>query len=264
MNSYLDKIIEAKRRRLAGAHAARSLEEVRAAALGARRDAVQHAFRRALADASRVNVIAEFKRASPSKGEINGAASAGETARRYAAGGARALSVLTEEDFFRGTLEDLREAKRSCPLPVLRKDFVTDAFQIHEAAEAGADAVLLIVAALSDDSLRRLRTIIEEELGMDALVEVHAREEMERARAAGATLVGVNNRDLRTFDVSLEVSATLAPLAPPGALLVSESGIRDSADIAFLRGHGYRAFLVGETLMRAGRPEDVLKELTGG
>jgi indole-3-glycerol phosphate synthase len=261
-HTYLDKIIEAKRRRLTTALAARPLGVVRAAALDARRDAVQHAFRRALADASRVNVIAEFKRASPSKGEINAAASAAETARRYAAGGARALSVLTEEDFFRGSLGDLREAKRACPLPVLRKDFVFDAFQIYEAAEAGADAVLLIVAALPDDTLRRLRTLTEEELGMDALVEVHAREEMGRARAAGATLVGVNNRDLRTFDVSLEVSATLAPLAPPGALLVSESGIRDSTDIEFLRGHGYRAFLVGETLMRAGRPEDVLKELT--
>ncbi len=152
-HTYLDKIIEAKRRRLTTALAARSLEDVRAAALDARRDAVQHAFRRALADASRVNVIAEFKRASPSKGEINAAASAAETARRYAAGGARALSVLTEEDFFRGSLEDLREAKRACTLPVLRKDFVFDAFQIYEAAEAGADAVLLIVAALSDDAL---------------------------------------------------------------------------------------------------------------
>ena len=263
-HTYLDKIIEAKRRRLATALAARPLEEVRAAALGVRRGADQHAFRRALADASRVNVIAEFKRASPSKGEISAGASVGETARRYEAGGARALSVLTEEDFFRGSLEDLRQAKRACSLPLLRKDFVFDAFQIYEAAEAGADAVLLIVAALADDSLRRLRVLIEEELGMDALVEVHAAEEMGRARAAGATLVGVNNRDLRTFDVSLGVSARLAPLAPPGALLVSESGLRDAADIELLRGHGYGAFLVGETLMRAGRPEDVLRELTGG
>ena len=263
-HTYLDKIIEAKRRRLADALAVRSLDAVRAAALDARGESVQHAFRRALADGARVNVIAEFKRASPSKGEINAAASAAETARRYAAGGARALSVLTEEDFFRGSLADLMEARRACPLPVLRKDFVFDAFQIYEAAEAGADAVLLIVAALADDALRRLRAVTEEELGMDALVEVHAREEMERARDAGATLVGVNNRNLRTFEVSLDVSAELAPLAPPGALLVSESGIRDSTDIEFLRGHGYRAFLVGETLMRAGRPEDVLKELTGG
>lgn len=261
-HTYLDKIIEATRRRLAEAMSARPLEALRDAARDARRESVQHAFRQALSDASRVNVIAEFKRASPSKGEINAGASVAETARRYAAGGARALSVLTEEDFFRGSLDDLREAKRACSLPVLRKDFVVDEFQVYEAAEAGADAVLLIVAALDGNTLHRLRVLIEEELGMDALVEVHDAEEMERASAAGATLVGVNNRNLRTFDVSLDVSARLAPLAPAGALLVSESGIRDDADIAQLRGHGYRAFLVGETLMRAGRPEEVLKELT--
>lgn len=262
-HTYLDRIVEAKRRRLAAALAARPPEAVRAAALDARRESGQHSFRRALADATRVNVIAEFKRASPSKGEINAGASAGGTARRYEAGGARALSVLTEEDFFRGSLEDLREAKRACSLPVLRKDFVFDRFQIYEAAEAGADAVLLIVAALDDDALRGLRSVAEEELGMDALVEVHEAAEMGRARDAGATLVGVNNRSLRTFDVSLDVSVRLAPLAPAGALLVSESGVRGAADIELLRGHGYGAFLVGETLMRAGRPEDVLKELTG-
>src|ERR687893_1908148 len=128
-HTYLERIIEARRRRLADALAARTPDDVRAAALAARRESKQHSFRRALADASRVNVIAEFKRASPSKGEINPGASAGETARRYEAGGARALSVLTEEDFFRGSLEDLREAKRACALPVLRKDFVFDAFQ---------------------------------------------------------------------------------------------------------------------------------------
>jgi indole-3-glycerol phosphate synthase len=259
--TYLDKIIEAQRRRLALTRAARSLEDIRAAALEARRMAKQRAFRAALADESRINIIAEFKRASPSKGVIHAGASAGETARRYEAGGAAALSVLTEEDFFNGSLADLVEVKRSCALPVLRKDFIVEPFQVYEAAEAGADALLLIVAALSDDALKDLRSLTEDELGMDALVEVHTAEEMRRAGAAGATLIGVNNRDLRTFQVSLEVSAELAPVAPPGAMLVSESGLRDAADISFLRGHSFRAFLIGETLMRAGRPEDVLREL---
>lgn len=224
--------------------------------------AKQRAFRAALADESRVQIIAEFKRASPSKGVIHAGASAGETARRYEAGGAAALSVLTEEDFFNGSLTDLVEAKRSCALPVLRKDFIVEPFQVYEAAEAGADALLLIVAALSDDALKDLRSLTEDVLGMDALVEVHTAEEMRRAGAAGATLIGVNNRDLRTFQVSLDVSADLAQIAPPDTTLVSESGLRDSADIRFLRGHGFRAFLIGETLMRAGRPEDVLRELT--
>ena len=261
--TYLERIIEARRRRLADALALRSLEDVRGAAHSARRHAVGHAFRQALADKSRVNIIAEFKRASPSKGEISASAAAGETARRYESGGAAALSVLTEEDFFRGTLADLAEAKRSCALPVLRKDFIFDAYQVYEAAAAGADALLLIVAALSDETLRHLRSLTEDELGLDALVEVHTADEMERAGRAGATLIGVNNRNLRTFKVTLDVSASLARRAPEGALLVSESGISKPDDIGFLRQHGYSAFLVGETLMRAGRPEEALRELTG-
>ncbi len=262
--TYLDEIVEARRRRLASVLAERSSDEVRSAARNVRRGAKQHVFRGALADESRVNIIAEFKRASPSKGAISVDASAGETARRYEAGGAAAMSVLTEEDFFRGSLNDLQEAKRSCTLPVLRKDFIFDPFQIYEAAAAGADAVLLIVAMLADDELRHLLGVTEGELGMDALVEVHTAEEMEQSGAAGATLIGINNRDLRTFAVSLDVSVGLAPLAPPGALLVSESGLREPQDISLLRAHGFRAFLIGETLMKAGRPEDALRELRGG
>jgi indole-3-glycerol phosphate synthase len=208
-----------------------------------------------------VNVIAEFKRASPSKGLIRGDVSAAEVARLYEAGGAAAISVLTEEDYFRGSLEDLREAAAGTRLPALRKDFVFDEYQIYEAAAAGASAVLLIAAALSDEELGRLRLLAEEGLGLDALVEVHTREELRRAGGSGARLVGVNNRDLRTFEVSLETSSELAAHAPEGSLLVSESGINNASDIRRLRESGFRAFLVGESLMRAERPDEALREL---
>jgi indole-3-glycerol phosphate synthase len=259
--NFLAKIIEKKRERLAEAKRARTLEELRREALSARAAARHHAFREALSDAGRVNIIAEFKRASPSKGEIRGGASAGETARAYERGGAAAVSVLTEEDFFRGSLRDQAEVKESVRLPALRKDFIFDEYQVFESAAAGSDALLLIVAALDDATLARLRALAEDELGLDALVEVHTAEEMKRAAGAGARVVGVNNRDLHTFEVSLDVSVRLAPLAPHGALLVSESGLRDAADIARLRACGFGAFLVGETLMRAGRPEDVVRAL---
>ncbi len=211
-----------------------------------------------------VSVIAEHKRRSPSAGTIREGAAVSEIARAYERGGAAALSVLTEEDFFRGSLADLREAKAGTRLPVLRKDFIFDEYQVFESAAAGADALLLIVAALEGDVLTRLLRLTEEELGMDALVEVHTAEELERASAAGAGLVGVNNRDLRTFEVSLETSVGLASQAPAGTLLVSESGIADASDVARLRACGFQAFLVGETLMRAESPEAALRSLTGG
>ncbi|HJQ31145.1 MAG TPA: indole-3-glycerol phosphate synthase TrpC [Pyrinomonadaceae bacterium] len=260
---FLSKIIEKRRVRLDEARAARGFEDVRREALALRETARPHALRAALEDASRVNVIAEFKRASPSKGEIRGGASAVEVARAYARGGAAALSVLTEEDFFRGSLRDLAEAKAAAALPVLRKDFVFDEYQVYESAAAGADALLLIVAALDDETLSALLRTTEDELGMDALVEVHTAEELERALSAGARLVGVNNRDLRTFNVSLETSVELAKRTPPGTLLVSESGISGPEEIARLRACGFRAFLVGETLMRAEDPEAALRRLTG-
>ena len=260
-DDFLKKIIEKKRERLAASRSARSLEDVRREALALRENAKPHAFRAALGHAGRVNVIAEFKRASPSKGEIRGGASAGETARAYERGGAAAISVLTEEDYFRGSLEDLREVKQSAGLPVLRKDFVFDEYQVFESAASGADALLLIVAALDDETLTRLRRLAEDELGLDVLVEVHTEEEMRRAAGAGAAIVGVNNRDLRTFNVSLDTSVTLAPHAPSGSLLVSESGISGADEVAMLRACGFNAFLVGETLMRAGRPEETLRSL---
>jgi indole-3-glycerol phosphate synthase len=258
---FLTKIIEKRRERLDASRAARSLADVRRDASAYRETAEPHTLRAALESEGRVNVIAEFKRASPSKGEIRGRALAGETARAYERGGAAALSVLTEEDYFRGSLEDLREVKAAVGLPVLRKDFVFDEYQVFESAAAGADALLLIVAALDDETLARLRRLAEDDLGMDALVEVHTGEEMLRASRAGARVIGVNNRDLRTFNVSLETSVALAPHTPAGSLLVSESGISGANEIAMLRACGFKAFLVGETLMRAGRPEETLRAL---
>jgi indole-3-glycerol phosphate synthase len=181
----------------------------------------------------------------------------------YEEGGAAAVSVLTEEDYFQGSLDDLTEAKAATHLPVVRKDFIFEEYQVYESAAAGADALLLIAAMLEDEALARLRRLTEEVLGMDALVEVHTAAEMARAEASGARLVGVNNRDLQTFDVTLDTSFTLGPDAPAGCLLVSESGIRSGDDIARLRLAGFRAFLIGETLMRAGQPVEALKELTG-
>jgi len=151
-------------------------------------------------------------------------------------------------------LDDLRAGKSTVELPVLRKDFIVDEYQVYESAAAGADAILLIVAALDDESLLQLRRLAEDELGMDALVEVHTSDEMRRAAACGAKLIGVNNRDLRTFAVSLETSLSLAREAPSGALLISESGLNSAADLQRLYGAGYRGFLIGETLMRADDP----------
>lgn len=208
-----------------------------------------------------INIIAEFKRRSPSKGVIRADANVIEIARGYEAGGAAAMSVLTEEDYFGGSLDDLRAVKSAVQLPVLRKDFVFDEYQVYESAAAGADAVLLIVAALDDETLSRLRQLAEDDLGMDALVEVHTSEEMKRAVASGATLIGVNNRDLRTFEVSLDTSLALAREAPPGALLVSESGLKNTDDLERLFEAGYRGFLIGELFMSARDPEQALRKL---
>ena len=221
-----------------------------------------HAFRSAL-EKDGINIIAEFKRRSPSKGMICEGANPIEIARAYQAGGAVAMSVLTEEDYFAGSLDDLRQVKATVALPVLRKDFIVDEYQVYESAAAGADAILLIVAALDDESLSQLRRLAEDELGIDALVEVHTSEEMKRAAACGAKLIGVNNRDLRTFEVSLETSLSLAREAPTEALLISESGLNSAADLQRLYEAGYRGFLIGETLMRAGDPKQVLLNFRG-
>lgn len=251
--SILSEIIARKRERLETAKAAHPLDtlEVRP---GSHR--LLQALRR-----DGVNIIAEFKRRSPSKGVIRADADLKQIATSYEAGGASAISVLTEEDYFSGSLDDLRLVKTTIDLPVLRKDFIFDEYQVYESVAAGADAMLLIVAALDDETLVRLRRLIED-LGMDALVEVHTREEMQRAVACGANLIGVNNRNLHTFEVSLETSISLAQ--DTNAILVSESGLHSAADLARLRAAGYRGFLIGETLMRSLDPEAALRELTGG
>lgn len=217
-------------------------------------------FAAALARPDHVNVVAEFKRRSPSRGIIREDLHPVRVAQAYEIAGAVALSVLTEEQFFGGQLDDLQEARSATLLPVLRKDFTVDPYQIWEAGFAGADAVLLIVAALSD---RELRQLIETsaEAGLDALVEVHDREELSRALEAGARTVGVNNRDLRTMEVRFETSLELAPLIPPGVVAVAESGIRSGDDVRRLREAGYRAFLVGEHLMLSADPGAALEAL---
>jgi indole-3-glycerol phosphate synthase len=255
----LSEIIANKRPRIEAARRFVSLEKARANANQARLGSRPHTFAGALDDESKINIIAEFKRRSPSKGEIRRDADPAVTARAYESAGAAAVSVLTEEDYFGGWLDDLRAARKAISLPILRKDFIFDDYQVYESAAAGADAMLLIVAALDDEALGRLRRIIEDELGMDALVEVHTADEMTRADACGAKIIGVNNRDLRTFRVSLETSVQLAPLAPKGAMLISESGIASAGDIRRLRSIGYRAFLIGESLMRADDPGVALR-----
>ncbi|HEX8137828.1 MAG TPA: indole-3-glycerol phosphate synthase TrpC [Pyrinomonadaceae bacterium] len=258
---FLSEIISLKRERLARSKAERNADELRALAQDVRANAKQHALRAALSERASFNIIAEIKRASPSRGEIRAGVDPASLARQYEAGGAAAISVLTEEDCFRGSLDDLRAVRRSVSLPVLRKDFIFDEYQLYEAAAVGADALLLIVAALDDAALKRLVGITEDELRMDALVEVHTPEEMSRAHACGATLVGVNNRDLRSFEVSLDTSVELAQSAPPGLTLVSESGLRKGNDLRRLRALGYSGFLIGETLMRAANPDQALREL---
>jgi indole-3-glycerol phosphate synthase len=258
--NVLSEIIAKKRERVAAAKQAIPLERMRSLAYDARRSATPHALLNALW-ADGVNIIAEFKRRSPSKGMIRADANLTEIAQSYRAGGAVAVSVLTEEDYFSGSLDDLRKVKATVELPVLRKDFVFEEYQVYESAAAGADALLLIVAALDDELLSRLRRLAEDELGIDALVEVHTSDEMKRAAACGANLIGVNNRDLRTFEVSLETSLALAREAPGAALLISESGLHSSHDLQQLRQAGYHGFLIGETLMRSADPEEALRNL---
>jgi indole-3-glycerol phosphate synthase/phosphoribosylanthranilate isomerase len=256
---FLSEIIAVKKQRLAAAKARLPLDQIRGLAREMCVGTHPHAFARALGSDHRINLIAEFKRRSPSKGKINSHADAAATARIYESAGAAAISVLTEEDYFAGSLEDLRRVREVTRLPILRKDFVFDEYQVYESAAAGADAILLIVAALDDQMLAKLRTMAEEELGMDALVEVHTKAELDRAVRCGARLIGVNNRDLRTFKVSVAVSEQLARVAPRDAILVSESGLNPD-EVRKLRAVGYRGFLVGETLMRADDPGKKLRE----
>jgi indole-3-glycerol phosphate synthase len=207
-------------------------------------------------------IIAEVKKASPSKGILSRDFDPARIARTYETGGAAALSVLTDEPFFQGSLADLEAARAAVSLPVLRKDFTIHATQILQAAAHGADAILLIAAILTERELRDFREAAAR-YQLSALVEVHNRRELDTAIAAGADLIGVNNRNLSTFELTLETSLALAAHMPRGAVLVSESGIHDAADIARLRAAGYSAFLVGEHLMKSGDPAGALRKLRG-
>ena len=258
--TILDEILAHKRLELARASARIPPDEMRAEAMA--RGERPRGFRAALTEGDGVRVIAEVKRRSPSKGEIRPGAVPKEIGAAYEASGAAAISVVTDEKFFGGSLDALRSVREVTRIPVLRKDFVVDGYQIDEAAAAGADAVLLIVSALDEDEIERLYAQAGA-LGLDVLVEVHDEAEMEVAARVGAELIGVNNRDLRTFTTDLAVTERLAPLVPEGAVLVSESGILEHADIVRLGACGASAFLVGESLMREPDVGVALRKLRG-
>jgi indole-3-glycerol phosphate synthase len=222
-----------------------------------------HQFRTALGRPDRLNVIAECKRRSPSKGVLRQAYDPATIASGYAAAGAAAISVLTEPTFFDGSLDHLRAVRAAVAVPVLRKDFVVSEYQILEAKAAGADAILLIVAALAPEELRSLAAGAAR-WGLDALVEVHSADELSIALDAGANVIGVNNRNLRTLTVDVAASETLITRIPKGVVSVSESGLRTSEDLLRLRQMGYGAFLIGERFMTAADPGAALGELLAG
>ena len=258
MPVFLDQIVDSTRRKVFETKRGADLRE-----LGRR--AEQHTprgFRRAIEEKSRagVAVIAELKKASPSKGLIRAEFCAEELAKELEAAGATALSVLTDEEFFQGSLENLRLASAAVKVPCLRKDFIVDEFQLLEARANSADAVLLIVAALTNAELNRL-ALGARLNGLDVLCEVHDEAELQRALDAGCDLIGVNTRNLRTFQVDAETAFRLAEKLPKNVVRVAESGIRSGEDIARLRAVGYQAFLIGESLMRAERPGEALLAL---
>ena len=261
MSALLDHIVAKTKQKVLEAKRAADLPELE-------RRAEQHAprgFRRALEENSRVGpaVIAELKKASPSKGLIRAEFHVEELAKELEAARAAALSILTDEEFFQGSLGNLRNASAAVRLPCLRKDFIVDEFQLLEARANSADAVLLIVAALSQMELTELAGRARERR-LDVLCEVHDEEELQRALDVGCDLIGVNTRDLRTFKVDAEMAFRLAERLPKNVVRVAESGIRSGEDIARLRAAGYQAFLIGESLMRAERPGMALREFLGG
>ena len=205
-------------------------------------------------------VIAEIKKASPSKGVIRPDFDPVAIAKSYQSGGASCLSVLTDREYFQGHEEYLTRARAACNLPVIRKDFIVDSYQVMEARAIGADCILLIVAALDDETLASLHAEARAQ-GMDVLVEVHDRAELERALVLNLELIGINNRNLRTFDTSLETTIDMLPLVPDGCLVVTESGIHSRTDVALMRDHDVHAFLVGEAFMRAPDPGQALADL---
>ncbi|HEX8287636.1 MAG TPA: indole-3-glycerol phosphate synthase TrpC [Pyrinomonadaceae bacterium] len=259
---FLNEIIKLKKKRLEKAKAERDFEELKRSAFARRKNSAKHRLRTAL-QKNQINIIAEIKRASPSKGVINDKIDVTEVALNYEKGGATAISVLTEEDKFQGSLEDLKAARNAVEIPILRKDFIFDEFQVYEAADAGADVILLIAAMLNDEDLANLHRLAEQELGLDTLVEVHTSEELERVKKINPKIVGVNNRDLQSFEVSLDISRELIKRAPENALMIAESGLQTREDIFELREIGFSGFLIGETLMRSGNVEEEIRRLAG-
>jgi len=264
MTSILSEIVRRKREVIAQLRSDPASRDFRDRALAIRANATPHRFLRALeSNSGRINIIAEFKRRSPSAGTIRSDLRASDVVTRYERGGACAISVLTDEEYFSGSILDLAAIRESTALPLLRKDFITDEIQIYEAASFGADAVLLIAAALDDAALAKLCATAEDELGLDALVEVHTSQELARAVAVGARIVGINNRDLGTFQTSLDTSERLIAEAPRDRIMISESGLQNPKSLRHLRALGFHGFLIGEALMRAPDPEAALRALIG-
>ncbi len=262
IKNNFSQILDRKRKAVAQLRTDPSSRDFRERALDIRKNPYPHQLLQALdADLQRPKIIAEFKRRSPSAGIIRDDLTVNEIVHCYERGGACAISIVTDEEYFGGSIADLCTARSSTNLPLLRKDFIIDPIQIFEAAIAGADAVLLIVAALDDASLKELRSLAEDELRLDALVEVHTTEELRRALNARARIIGVNNRDLRTFQTSLKTSERLIAEVPRDRILISESGLQSADSLLRLRKVGFRRFLVGEALMRAPEPDAALRNL---
>ncbi len=260
MSTILDTILARKQEEVAERRARVSLDELKARIAAAPplrgfADAIE-----AKIAAGQAAVIAEVKKASPSKGVIRADFDPAAIARSYESGGAACLSVLTDVDFFQGADEYLVAARNACGLPVLRKDFIVDAYQLYEARALSADCVLLIAAALDDAQLSEF-AFIAGELGMDVLVEVHDLDELERSLPVPARLLGINNRNLKTFDVSLQTTLDLKPMVPADRVLVTESGILARGDVALMRDNAIHAFLVGEAFMRQPDPGAALRDL---
>jgi indole-3-glycerol phosphate synthase len=256
--NILDRIVEA--RRASVAHRKRVLPDVALKMAVEKKVAPPRDFPGALARVGKINIISELKKASPSRGVIREEYAPAVLAASLEEAGAAALSVLTEEDFFSGSLGDLKEASRVTKIPILRKDFIVDPWQVWETRAAGADSFLLIAAVLHDAELRDLLQL-GRTLKMEALVEVHSREELQRVLEAGARIIGVNNRDLRDFQVHLETSLSLAEAIPEECIAVSESGLRTYDDLARLQRAGFDAFLIGEHVMQSADPAAALRSL---
>lgn len=256
VSSVLERILATKREEVAARRRERPVAALRDVPMYAE---ARRGFRHAVGSHVGRTVIAEIKRASPSRGTLRPDADAAEMARAYARGGAAAVSVLTDGPFFRGELADVEAARRAVGLPLLRKDFIVDPYQVEEARAAGADAVLIIVAA-TDPGQRAELLAAAAGAGLDALVEVHDEAELAAAVSESANLIGINNRDLRTFETTLATSERLLPQVPAGVVAVCESGLRSAADMARLEALGARGFLVGEALIEAPDPEGRLRE----